>query len=271
MDILKAFTDPDYKKKYKGKFFGKYRAFVKDINDPEQLGRIKVECKSIYGNDLSPWCWPCFQYGGSKEEGIFFPPSEGSGVWIEFEQGFPDNPIWSGTWWTKLKGDNELPENARDDLYGKNKIIKTKSGHMIEIIDEEDNERIIITEGIKKSVIKMTKEHTKLFRPEQGDHIIEITEGNIKIINKEGNLNIDIEGNSTINVKDNAILNCKNAEINAEMTTVNGKVALASGGPPIARVGDEIQVTVIISGGSSAGSYTAKGYIMTGSDNATSG
>lgn len=136
--------------------YGKYRAIVKNIEDPEKLGRIKVNCPEIYGKDNSPWTWPCLPYGGNSETGIFFIPELESGVWIEFEQGHITNPIWTGCWWTKYKGKNEIPKNSQDN-YGSHKIIKTKSGHSIEFYDEVGKEKLIITDS-KGSVVTLEDE-----------------------------------------------------------------------------------------------------------------
>jgi len=137
--------DEVFGKQTKKFIYGKYRAVVKNISDPEKLGRIKVKCPDIYGEDNSPWAWPCLPYGGFSELGMFFLPELESGVWIEFEQGNITNPIWVGCWWTKLRGTNEVPQNSQDK-YGSHKMIKTKSGHSIEFYDEASNEKIIITD-----------------------------------------------------------------------------------------------------------------------------
>ena len=42
--------------------FGKYRAIVSNVSDPEKRGRIKVSCPKIYGDFESPWCLPCVPY-----------------------------------------------------------------------------------------------------------------------------------------------------------------------------------------------------------------
>jgi hypothetical protein len=137
-----------------GKYYGKFRAIVKKIDDPEKLGRIKVKCPDIYGNSLSPWAWPSFQYGGSDEIGMFGIPPEGSGVWIEFEQGCTTNPIWSGCWYTKPKNKNEVPKEARDK-YGETQLIKTKAGHIIEICDKSGDEYIKLYNGKTESYIEI--------------------------------------------------------------------------------------------------------------------
>lgn len=78
------------------RLYGKYRAVVKETNDPENRGRIKVECPSVYGQgNLSNWCLPCFPFG------FFAVPPKNSLVWIEFEEGSKNNPIWTGVFFTK--------------------------------------------------------------------------------------------------------------------------------------------------------------------------
>ena len=41
---------------------------------------------------------PCFPVTG-KQMGAYMIPQIGTGVWVEFEQGNPDYPIWSGCWY----------------------------------------------------------------------------------------------------------------------------------------------------------------------------
>ena len=48
---------------------------------------------------------PCTPYAG-KDIGMFTVPPEGSNVWVEFEGGDANYPIWSGCFW----GQGELPQ-----------------------------------------------------------------------------------------------------------------------------------------------------------------
>jgi uncharacterized protein involved in type VI secretion and phage assembly len=41
---------------------------------------------------------PCLPFTG-KQMGMWCLPQIGTGVWVEFEQGDPDYPIWSGCWY----------------------------------------------------------------------------------------------------------------------------------------------------------------------------
>ncbi|MCG7756167.1 MAG: phage baseplate assembly protein V [Nitrosomonas sp.] len=52
----------------------------------------------VLGMTPSSWALPCVPMAG-KQQGVFMVPQLGSGVWIEFEQGNPDYPIWVGGFW----------------------------------------------------------------------------------------------------------------------------------------------------------------------------
>lgn len=79
------------------KFYGKYRAIVTDVSDPNKMGRIKVSCPAVLGDFSSGWCVPCFP-NAVDNSGDFCIPPVGEGVWVEFEGGNPEYPIYSGGW-----------------------------------------------------------------------------------------------------------------------------------------------------------------------------
>lgn len=80
------------------KFFGKYRGTVLQNIDPEQRARIQVAVPDVGGVLPSTWAMPCVPVAG-KAMGTFMVPQVGAGVWIEFEQGDPEYPIWTGGFW----------------------------------------------------------------------------------------------------------------------------------------------------------------------------
>ena len=65
--------------------------------DPMQEGRLQVQVPDVPGVAPSTWAMPCFPLAG-KQIGLCALPQIGAGVWVEFEQGDPDYPIWSGCW-----------------------------------------------------------------------------------------------------------------------------------------------------------------------------
>jgi uncharacterized protein involved in type VI secretion and phage assembly len=80
------------------KFYGKYRATVFNNIDPEQRGRIQAIVPDVSGLIPTSWAMPCVPVAG-KQSGVYVVPQIGAGVWIEFEQGDPDYPIWTGCFW----------------------------------------------------------------------------------------------------------------------------------------------------------------------------
>lgn len=80
------------------KFYGKYRGTVVNNVDPEQRGRIQVMVPDVSGFALTSWALPSLPFGG-MQMGFFALPLIGAGVWVEFEQGDIDYPIWVGTYW----------------------------------------------------------------------------------------------------------------------------------------------------------------------------
>lgn len=80
------------------KYYGKYRGTVVNNIDPMQIGRIQVMVPDVSNLMLSSWAMPCAPVAGINM-GMFTLPLIGAGVWVEFEQGDPDYPIWVGGFW----------------------------------------------------------------------------------------------------------------------------------------------------------------------------
>ncbi len=77
------------------KYFGKYRGTVMNNIDPMNIGRLMVQVPDVSNIIPSTWAMPCFPFAGIQN-GFFAVPDIGSGVWVEFEQGDSDYPIWTG-------------------------------------------------------------------------------------------------------------------------------------------------------------------------------
>jgi hypothetical protein len=80
------------------KYYGKYRGTVLSNVDPMQMGRIMAMVPDVSSLLPTSWCMPCVPAAG-LQSGVLAVPSIGAGVWIEFEQGDPDYPIWTGCFW----------------------------------------------------------------------------------------------------------------------------------------------------------------------------
>ncbi|VTU27793.1 Rhs element Vgr protein [Variovorax sp. SRS16] len=150
--------------------YGKYRGTVVDNVDPLQIGRIQAMVPDLAGVIPGTWAMPCVPAAGINT-GFFTVPMIGAGVWIEFERGDPDYPIWVGGYWGSAA---EVPTLARavppgvtgfvlqtplnnglviSDLPGPTGgiLIQTTTGAMISVSDAG----IVISNG-QGAVINMT-------------------------------------------------------------------------------------------------------------------
>ena len=79
------------------RFYGKYRGTVTNNTDPMRRGRLMVQVPAVMG-ETAVWAMPCVPYAGDGV-GFFALPDVGAGVWVEFEAGNVDHPIWAGCFW----------------------------------------------------------------------------------------------------------------------------------------------------------------------------
>lgn len=119
-------------------FPGVYRGIVKQNDDRPNseggksddkygpLGRLRVLVPVVHGVDVQdddlPWAWPCFPQGGIMEDGIsqgmVAIPDVGAQVWVMFEQGDPQSPVWIGTCYgapERNSNQTELPKTVREE------------------------------------------------------------------------------------------------------------------------------------------------------------
>ena len=105
-------------------FYGKYRGIVSDNQDPNGLGRIRAKVQDVLGEKDSGWAMPCVPYAG-KGVGLYLIPPEKAFVWIEFEHGDPDYPVWSGCFWAE----GEVPvQSSEKKSMPEKKVLKTGVG-----------------------------------------------------------------------------------------------------------------------------------------------
>jgi hypothetical protein len=116
-------------------YYGKYRGTVLNNVDPEQRGRLMLNVPDVLGPIPSSWAEPCVPLAGPSGPpmGVYLVPPVGAGVWVEFEHGDPDYPIWSGCRWG---AQSDIPPLARaGNPADPNIVMQSLLQHMVMISD----------------------------------------------------------------------------------------------------------------------------------------
>ena len=196
-----------------GKYFGKYSGEVTKNEDDKQLGRITVKVPSVFGADLTVVARPCVPYGH------FFVPHVGAKVWVEFEAGDPNYPLWVGTWYPT---DSPPPEAAKTPP--DNRVIHTPGGHVIDIQDTKDEEKVTIRHK-SNAFVAIDKDGSVLIGAKNGSSVIlNAKDGNVMVVESNGN---------TVSMQaDSIVLMNKDGKATVEM---KGDVVQVAGGKILLR------------------------------------
>ena len=114
------------------KFYGKYRGMVLNNIDPMMMGRLMLQVPDVLGTMPSSWAMPCVPLAG-PQMGIYVIPLISSGVWVEFEGGNPDYPIWSGCFWGTAA---EVPPLALAGIPATPNIVLQTSGQSTIVLSD---------------------------------------------------------------------------------------------------------------------------------------
>lgn len=120
-----------------GRYYGCYKGTVYDNQDPEFRGRLRVSVPDIYGDD-SPDYWALSKgmFAG-KGTGLYAIPVNNDPIWVSFEGGDPNFPIWEYGW---------IPSNTTPDVAKKTGnttyVFQTTQGQRLEFDDAKGEVRI---------------------------------------------------------------------------------------------------------------------------------
>jgi uncharacterized protein involved in type VI secretion and phage assembly len=213
-------------------YYGKYRGFVVDNEDPQGLGRIKLTVPSVLGEATSDWALPAVAYGGGADFGTLFVPPVGAQVLAEFLEGDPSAPVWAATFWRQT---SEVPGEYTGPS---TKIVKTESGHVLTFEDRDGEEQITLHSAADAEMVMDPNGTVSLtdsggakvvLNAESSEVLIEDANGNSMLMSSSGISCTDANGNeikssaSGIDLKSSAVVN-----IEGSMVTVAG-----AGGEPL--------------------------------------
>lgn len=239
------------------RYYSFYRGEVTDNTDPAHRGRVKVKLPNVFGDDELPYfAEPRDFRGAGSKKGEFFVPDIGDWVYVEFEQGDPRFPVYSGGWHAQEEVDEDSFEHDEDDAPTA-RGWQTKYGHVIKMVDAAGKERVYMA------------------TPKGHYFILDDTEGAeaIFLIHKTGaQMQIDASGSVKVVAVDGGYvsLNAESGEVSAAskdgslVKIASDIVLLPKGGDSMLRLAEGIAMLtsakdVIISGNTftaSAGAVT---------------
>lgn len=169
---------------------GVVTAIVKDLKDPEGLGRVQLEfpwLEESYRTDWVPIATPLT----GKKRGQWFMPEIDDEALVAFEHGDFDHPFIVGFLW------NGVDTPPDDDINTSVRRLRTVSGHVVEFDDRAGKERILIQTKDKQG------HHIEVKDNPPGHVIIRTREGQeIKLADVLPGITIETKGKQQISVVD---------------------------------------------------------------------
>lgn len=83
------------------KFYGLYQGVVTLNTDPMLRGRLQLMVPDVSSFIPTTWAEPSVPLAGPSGPpmGVYMVPPPGTGVWVMFQHGDPDLPVWVGCRW----------------------------------------------------------------------------------------------------------------------------------------------------------------------------
>lgn len=117
------------------KFYGMYRGTVFLNIDPDMRGRLILTVPDVLGDVPSSWAEPCAPLAGppGPSMGVYLVPPIGAGVWVEFEYGDPNRPVWVGC---RFDSTADVPQLAQLGLPISPNIVMQTAGQNVLVISD---------------------------------------------------------------------------------------------------------------------------------------
>jgi phage gp45-like len=213
-----------------GRYYGKFRGKVTDNADEKHQGTLVVTVPDVFGPDVEVVARACMPYGH------FFVPPTGADVFVEFEAGDPEYPLWVGAWHAEGAAPAEAQVSPPD-----HRVIQTPAGHTIEIVDTEGEERILIRHP-SNAFVSIDPNGSVLAANAKGSHLhLDAENGTATVVQQDGSqiamadkgISLVNTAGTTINVVEDTVhIAAKN--VVAEVTSV----ALGKGASEPTLMGD---------------------------------
>ncbi len=209
MNFFDALLERDHTARITGVVVG----VVTNNQDPDGLGRVKVKFPWLSDTDESYWARIVSPMAGN-ERGLYCLPEVDDEVLVVFEHGDVRFPYVLGALWN---GKDKPPADNSD---GKNnvRLLKSRSGHVVRLSDEDGKEKIEIIDKSKKNSIVFDTANNTITITADKDIILSAPQGTIKLdgqkIEAKSSADAKVEAGAGLDVKASGTLNIKGATVN---------------------------------------------------------
>lgn len=213
MKLFDLLVDPEEKEAIASRIYGVVIGIVTNNEDPEGLGRIKVKFPWLSDEDESDWARVATLMAGN-ERGTYFLPEVEDEVLVAFEQGDVRFPYVIGALWNG----KDKPPATNDDGNNNSRMIKSRSGHVIRLNDEEGKETIEIIDKTEKNIIIFDTAANTIAITADADITLSASQGKIKLeaqdIELKSSADTKIESGAGMDMKASGTMNLKGQTIN---------------------------------------------------------
>ena len=213
MNLFDLLTDVDKRDGSGQRIYGVVVGVVTNNQDPDGLGRVKVKFPWLSDEDESHWARVAAPMAG-KDRGVFLLPEVEDEVLVAFEHGDPRFPYVVGALWNG----QDTPPAKNDDGKNNIRVIKSRSGHVIRLTDEDGKEKIeIVDKSEKNSLVVDTASNTITIATDK-DIVLSAPNGTIKLdaktIEIKSSDDAKLESGKGLDVKASATMNIKGQTVN---------------------------------------------------------
>ncbi len=213
MNFFDALKDSIQQDQQIGRIHGVVVGVVTNNQDPDDLGRVKVKLPWLSDLDETNWARIAAPMAG-KQRGVYFLPEVDDEVLVAFDHGDVRFPYVLGALWN---GNDAQPVTNSD---GKNNIrmIKSRSGHVIKLNDEDGKETIEITDKTQKNSIVIDTSKNTITVTTDKDITLSASKGTIKLDAQKVEITSSdttkLTSGSTMNVEASGTMTVKGATVN---------------------------------------------------------
>jgi uncharacterized protein involved in type VI secretion and phage assembly len=213
MKLLDVLDDTLQQETRTGRIHGVVVGVITNNQDPDGLGRVKVKFPWLSDVDESSWARLAASMAG-KERGVYFLPEVDDEVLVAFDHGDVRFPYVLGALWNG----QDTPPITNDDGKNNVRMIKSRSGHVIKLNDEDGKETIeIIDKSEKNSIVIDTANNTITVTTDK-DITLSAAQGTIKLDAQKVEINSSssamLKAGSTLNVEAGGTTTIKGATVN---------------------------------------------------------